>query len=256
METADYKQAQQLLSEASTAMEGGQTRWFFFKEGPDYSRAAELYQEAGNLFKMAKAWQEAGDAYMKAGNADILAGEPEESARRQINAAGCYKKVNPELAIDALKKATEVFLKSGRFHLAASYEKECGEIYETSLNDLKNAAIFYEKAADRYVAEDSLATALGCQLKAAHLAALNEDYDKAIDMFGAIAKQWAGDELKRYSMKDYLFKLGLCLLCAGDLVHAKREIEKFAQLDHTFSTTHEAALLEVRICILTISFIY
>lgn len=224
-------------------MVGGKTKWLFFKESPDYLRAAELYNEAGNTFKCVKAWKEAGDAFMNAAEADISAGEPEEAARRRISAASCYKKVEPAKAVEALKMAIQVFLKSGRFHLAASHEKEVAEIYENSLDDLKNAAVYYEKAADRYVAEDSLATALGCQMKAANLSALVEDYTKAIEIFSAVCKQWAGDELKRYSMKDYLVRNGLCLLATGDLVQARREIDRFSQLDHNFSTTHEAALL-------------
>ncbi len=243
MDSEQANQAREKIAEASKLMVGGKTTWLFFKESPDYLGAADLFNEAGNTYKCIKMWAEAGDAFMKAAEADVFAGEPEEGARRQISAASCYKKVYPEKAVEALKSAIQVFLKSGRFHLAASHEKEIAEIYENSLGDLKNAAIYFEKAADRYIAEDSNATALGCQLKAANLAALSEDYAKAIELFSAIAKQWAGDEMKKYSMKEYLTKLGLCLLCAGDLVHAKREIEKFGQLDHTFSSTHESTLV-------------
>jgi len=199
--------------------------------------------EAANTYKCLKAWKEAGEAFMKAAEGDTAAGEPEEAARRKISAASCFKKIDPARAVDAIQQSIQVFLKSGRFHLAASHEKEIGEIYESLLDDPKNAAIYYERAGDRYAAEDSMATALSCQLKAGHLYAINEEYEKAVKIFGEVAKQWAGDDMKRYSMKDYLLKLGLCLLCAGDLVHAKREIEAFGQLDHNFAGTNEAALL-------------
>jgi alpha-soluble NSF attachment protein len=241
------KTAQAKYEEAQKLMTGGKTTWLFFKEGPDYLKAAELFNEAGNGFKAAKAWKEGGDSFMKAAEADILAGEPEEASRRHTSAASCYKKCDPEKAVAALKLAVDAFLKAGRFHMAAAHEKEIAEIYESLLDDCKNAAVYYEKAADRYVAEDATATALSCQLKAANLAAVVEDYPKAVEVFSAIVKQWAGDELKKYSMKDYLFRLGLCMICSGDLVHARREVEKFVQIDRNFSTCHEHTLLTVPI---------
>lgn len=244
-DVTNLKNARELMVEAENEMKGGQTYMLFFKKSPDYSRASELFNEAGNSFKLCKAWKEAGEAYMRAAEADVAAGEKEEAARRHVSAASCFKKVDPQRAIEAMCLATDVFLKAGRFHLAATQEKDIAEVYESSLEDFKNAATYYERAADRYVAEDAKATALGCQLKAANLYAVAEQYQEAVKIFTEIVRQWAGDELKRFSMKDYLLRLGLSLLCADDLVGARREIEKFAKIDHNFSSTHECKLLEV-----------
>jgi len=244
-ETEQLKRANELVMDAEKALSGGQTKWFVFKESPDYCRAAELFNEAGNAFKTHKAWKQAGDAYMRAAEADVAGGEPEEASRRHVNASSCYKKSDPAKAIEALQMATETFLKAGRFHLAATQEKDIAEIYESLLEDHVNAAIYFERAADRYLAEDAIATALGVQLKAGGLYAISENYPKAVEIFQAVVNQWAGDELKRFSMKDYLLRLGLTLLCTNDLVNARREIEKFNRIDSNFAHTHESTLLIV-----------
>ena len=105
---------------------------------------------------------------------DIKAGEVDSSARKYLNAASCYKKSNPDcnrekkrvffnfsfyclVAIDCLNRANEIFIRNGRFHIAATHEKEIAEIYEQLLEDFAKARDFYLKAADRYSIEDSQA---------------------------------------------------------------------------------------------------
>lgn len=247
-ESDQFKRARGLLADAEKLMSSGQTRWLFFKDGPDYVKAAETFTDAANAFKVAKAWQESGDAFMKASEAFTTGEEPEEAARRLVNAASSYKKSDPSKAIEALTRATNHFLRVGRFNLAATYEKEMAEIFE-EMGDLPKAAENWERAAERYMAEDAKATALGCQLKAGNLMAQVENYERAVKIFSEIVKQWAGDELKRYSMKDYLVRLGMSLLLQGDMVAAQREMARFGQLDSNFATTHESRLLTVRMAI-------
>ena len=240
--SSEFQEATQLCEQAKAAMAGGKTRFFFFTDKPDYQEASDLFNRAGNLFKTVKAWRESGDAFFEAAKCDKLNGEPEEAARRLISAASCFKKVEPTRAIEALCEAITVFLHAGRFHLAASHEKEVAEIYE-SLDDFKNAMDFYARASERYSAEDSKATALSCQLKAGNLAAVVGEYGRAAGIFEEIIKAWAGDDLKRYSMKDYFTRHGLCMLCSGDLVGARREIAGYPSVDHNITTTSEYKLL-------------
>jgi alpha-soluble NSF attachment protein len=75
------------------------------------------------------------------------------------------------------------------------------------------------------------------------LAAVVEEYGRAAEIFMEIIQAWAGDELKRYSIKDYFTRHGLCLLLSGDLVGAKREIEAYPSIDHNMSSTSEYKLL-------------
>lgn len=117
------------------------------------------------------------------------------------------------VAVNCLNRANEIFLKNGRFHIAATHEKEIAEIYEQTLNEPEKAIKYYLSAADRFSIDDSVAIAQGCSLKAATISAEIEKYEEAAKLFESIAEDSANDQLRKYSVKDYLFRAGLCRLC-------------------------------------------
>jgi alpha-soluble NSF attachment protein len=47
----------------------------------------------------------------------------------------------------------------------------------------------------------------------------------------------------KYSVKDYLFKAGICHLATGDLVAARRALERYREIDPQFATQRESMLL-------------
>lgn len=220
-------------------------RWLFLTDAPKYQEAADAYSRAGNLYKALKEWHLAGNAFLKAADADVAAGEPEESTRKLLSAASSYKKVAPEKAVELLKRANAVFLKSGRFHMAASHEKEIAEIYETQLGNLESAMQHFEVAADRYLAEDATAAAQACSIKVGTIAALIGRFDKAIEVFEEAAQAGVNDPVRKFGVRDHLFRAGLCQLCSGDMVAAKRAIERYPGIDAALRGTREYRLLTV-----------
>lgn len=234
-------EAKRLLQEAEAACQP--KKWLFFSSAPSYSDASDLYNRAGNALKSCREWKDAGDAFQKAAEMNVKDGEVDESARKLLNAASCYKKCDPAAAIVAIQEALEVLLRAGRFHLAASHEKEIAEIYETQLEDIPNALVYYEKAAERYAGEDSSAMAQSCRLKAATLAALAGNYGKAAMMFEDAASESVSDQLRKYSVRDYLLKAGLCRLCDEDRIAAKRAVEGYPAIDTSFGPTREFTFL-------------
>lgn len=171
------------------------------------------------------------------------------------------------VAVTCLIKANDIFVKNGRFHIAATHEKEIAEIYETQLQDYPQAIKFYLSAADRFAIDDSVAIAQSCSIKAAMLAANMEDYEKAAGLFEENAESSAHDQLRKYSVKDHLFRAGLCRLCLDvslcvlcrcfnsrkwclvcldlqDLVGAKRAFARYSTIDYAFSTSKEHELLD------------
>lgn len=135
------------------------------------------------------------------------------------------------VAIKCLLRANEVFLKNGRFHIAATHEKEIAEIYEQSLHDPQNAIKFYLSAADRFSIDDSVAIAQGCSIKAATICGEIGKYEEAAELFERNAEESANDQLRKYSVKDYLFRAGLCRLCLNVSV-LERFIIKYALYFH------------------------
>lgn len=89
--------------------------------------------------------------------------------------------------------------------------------------------------------DDRLANKL--YLKVADLAALEGDYPKAIEHFERVATSSVSNNLMKWSVKDYFLKSGICLLAVGDPVATTRALEKYRDLDPTFSSTREHQLI-------------
>lgn len=143
-----------------------------------------------------------------------------------------------------MKAAIHLLIKSGRFHIAAQHEREVAEIYEQAGN-LPAAVEWYERAADRYSAENSPAISQSCSLKAAQYSALTGLLSKAYTLYESVATSSVSDTLQRFSVRDYLFRAGLCRLADGDadLVDTQRAFTHYATLDPSFAATREHKLL-------------
>lgn len=238
---ASFQEARNLIEQAEAAAKP--KKWLLFSSAPDYLEASELYNKAGNAFKSCKEWQSAGDAFRRSAELEIKSGDTEDSSRKLLSAASCYKKCDPKLAVEVTQEAINMLIKSGRFHQAANQEKEIAEIYETLLEDPQNAIVYYTRAAERFEGEDSHSTAQGCLVKAAALSALVEDFDKAARIYEEVAVDSANDHLRKYSVRDYLLRAGICRLNTDDMIGAKRQIENYLAIDASFGGTREFKLL-------------
>jgi len=161
-----------------------------------------------------------------------------------VKASHCYKKLNStEDSIKFLSSAVELFSDEGRFSMAAKYQKEIGELYESG-NNLQKSIESLETAAEFFEGEGSTSQAHSCLLKVAHSAALIENYSKASDIFEKVATESVDNDLLKWSVKSYLVKAGVCSLCMGDLVATKRALEKYCHISAEFNTTREYTLLQ------------
>lgn len=80
-------------------------------------------------------------------------------------------------------------------------------------------------------------------LKVADIAALDADYYKAIGNYEKVAAASVSNNLMRYSVKDYFLKAGICHLATQDTVATDRALEKYRDMDPTFTQTREHQLL-------------
>ncbi|PVV03624.1 hypothetical protein BB560_001886 [Smittium megazygosporum] len=214
--------------------------WFGSRK---FDEAAELYEGAANQFKVAKCWEDAGKAFLSAAEMYMKLEELDDASNAYISASKSFKKNNAEASIDSLKKAIQILIQRGRFHSAAGHMKSIALTYETELSDLENSMSSYEQAAEWYSAEDSNAIANGCLLKVATFAAQLKNYEKAIEIFESIASASIDNQMSKWSVKDYFFKAGLCYFAANDVIGAQKAVERYKQLDSTFSSTRECKLL-------------
>jgi len=232
--------AQALIQEAGKKM--NPTGFLSMFSGPKFDDAAELYSKAANMYKIAKKWDKAGDTYQLAADAYRRCQYGHEAATCCINAAMAYKKTNTQKARECMLGGIRFYTEEGRFSMAAKYQKEVAEMCEAD-EDISGAMEAYQTAAEYYEGEGAVSSGNQCLLKVAHFAALQEDYDKAIQIFDQVAETSLENKLLKYGVKEYFFKATVCHLATGDGVNAKRALEKYQDMDYTFSSTRECTFL-------------
>ncbi|CAL1406501.1 unnamed protein product [Linum trigynum] len=214
--------------------------WGIF--GSKFEDAADLFDKAANSYKLAKSWDKAGATYVKLANCHLKLDSKHEAAQAYVDAAHCYKKTSTSEAISCLVQAVEMFCDIGRISMAARYDKEIAELYESEAN-IEKSIEFYEKAADFFQGEEVTTSANQCKQKVAQFAAQLEQYPKAIEIYEEIARHSLSNNLLKYGVKGHLLNAGICHLCKGDVVAITNALEKYQDLDPTFSGTREYRLL-------------
>jgi len=189
-----------------------------------------------------KKMEQAAAAFIRAAEVQLKMQSKHEAATNYINASNALKKTNIQDAINCIKIAVDLYTDDGRFSIAAKHQKEIGELYEAEM-DFENAIESYQTAAEYYDGEGSASAANGCLLKVAQFCAQLEKYDKAIEIYEKVAKNSLDNNLLKWSVKEYFLKAGLCHLCRGDVVSAKRALENYQEMDVTFSSQRECKFL-------------
>lgn len=214
--------------------------WSFL--GSKHEDAADLFDKAANCFKLAKSWDRAGATYVKLANCHLKLDSKHEAAQAYVDAAHCYKKTSTNESISCLGQAVDLFCDIGRINMAARYFKEIAELYEADAN-IEKAMEYFEKAADLFQSEEVTTSANQCKQKVAQFAAQLEKYPTSIEIYEEIAKQSLSNNLLKYGVKGHLLNAGICHLCKGDPVAITNALERYQDLDPTFSGTREYRLL-------------
>ncbi|KAK7281071.1 hypothetical protein RIF29_08741 [Crotalaria pallida] len=216
------------------------TGWGLF--GSKYEDAADLFEKAANSFKLAKSWDKAGSTYLKLANCHLKLESKHEAAQAYVEAAHCYKKTNITESVSCLDHAVNLFCDIGRLSMAARYLKEIAELHESEQN-IEQAVVYYEKSADFYENEEVTTSANQCKQKVAQFAAQLEQYQKSIEIYEEIARQSLSNNLLKYGVKGHLLNAGICQLCKGDVIAITNALERYQELDPTFSGTREYRFL-------------
>jgi len=192
-----------------------------FSSGTSRSdEAIDLYVRAANMFKMAKKWSAAGNAFVQAAELHQKTANKHDAAANYVDAGTCYKKSDPNEAVNNFTKAIEIYTDLGRFSMAAKHHITVAEIYESEAVDIEKAIQHYEQAADYYKGEESNTSANRCMLNVARYAAQLEKYDKAIEIYEEVAANSIESSLLKYSAKEYYFRAALCHMCV-DLLNSE-----------------------------------
>lgn len=212
---------------------------------------------------MSKQFEQAGLAFKKQAECYIQLDSKHEAASAWQAAATAYQKVAPQESIACLTRAVELFVDQGRFQIAAKHEQQIGELLEET-GDMEQAMAHYQTAADYFEGEGNCdgkervcvlcrpivlcfpgqaSAASKVKLKVADHCALTEKYARAIEIYEETGIAYLANNLLKYSAKNLFFQAGICHLCSEDLVAAKRAVERYQDLDVTFSNQRECKFL-------------
>ncbi|GMR58306.1 hypothetical protein PMAYCL1PPCAC_28501, partial [Pristionchus mayeri] len=232
------------LAEADKKARGG--GGFFSKVfgGGGQDEAADLYIQAGNLFKMAKLWKEAGDAFVRA--AEIKGQDSDakhDMASQYAEAGNCYRKTNPTFAVECLQKTADIYTDMGRFNMAAKVHVTIAELYESECPDMEKCIFHYQKAADYYKGEESKSSATKCLVKVAMMAAQLEQYNKAVATFEEIAMYEAEHPTLKYAAKSHFLQALICRLNI-DVLDTQHALSRYEEASPSFTDTRECKLIK------------
>lgn len=243
---ADNEQkAMQLVADAEKKLKSAQgfLGSLFGSKSSRVEEACEMYARAANMFKMAKKWSAAGSAFCEAANLHVKCGNRHDAATCYVDAGNCYKKSDPQEAINCLLKAIEIYTDMGRFTIAAKHHMTIAEIYETELANIEKAITHYEHSADYYKGEESNSSANKCLLIVAKYTAQLEQYEKAIEIYEQIASSSLESSLLKYSAKEYFFRAAICHLCV-DILNAEHALNRYEELCPSFADSRECKLIK------------
>jgi len=187
---------------------------------------------------------------MKSHQAYLTAKNSHEATHQCQNAAKAYRKTSPQKAVKALEKCITAISDQGRFGVAAKYQQEVAEIYESEGNT-QLAIENYQVAADLFEGESQTSSCNKCMLKIAELSSGAGDYTQAVKMYEKVADNSLDNNLLVWGCKDHFMKATLCTLATGDFDQAKMKLEQYCSDDNKFASSRECTFVVglVKACI-------
>lgn len=236
--------AETFLSEAEKTL--AKKTWFASSTEQKLEESAELYDKAGNAYKVGGFFAEAGRAYEK--SAMIYKDKLKnigEACKSLTNAGTCYCKVSPSEAIPVYRSAITMLCDSSRLTQAAKMAKQVGELLEKDSSDPENITLAiesYEQAAELFDMEGAKSQASQCMSNIAELssAALEPpDLIRAAQIYEDIGKSCLDSNLLKYNAKGYFVQAVLCHLANGDSVASSQAYQRYINLDYTLADSRE-----------------
>ncbi|OII72459.1 uncharacterized protein cubi_00454 [Cryptosporidium ubiquitum] len=256
------EEAQELFRRAEKAGKGS-TGFFssLLSGGPDYDGAIQLYIEAGNKFKILKAWMEGCECFSKAAELSLKQNDLVTASNYYTECGNIMKRSDLQKAIPYFLKAVDLYNKNGRFSQSGKLYKSIAESLESDFQYVE-CCEYYKKAADMFDMDEYSKTAYSsCILKYADNFSLssNESLDHSVSKFGKDApgvsglleaveiyekeaKKALSNSLIKYNAKEYLFKAFLIILSLEDSVDAQIKWEKYSSIDQSFCTSPQGKL--------------
>ncbi|CCI41182.1 unnamed protein product [Albugo candida] len=235
------RKAEEYLAQGNKALK--KSGFFSFGGSQKYEDASDLFEKAGNQYKIAKNFQEAAQAFAKCADCQMRLKESSRAAQFYQFAAESLNKVNPQDAVGYYRTAIAMLCDAGRFSNAAKLQKQIAETFEAQDNK-EEALENYRQAADYFSGENQSSSANSMLIKVAQISAQLERYDAAREIYENLAKSSMDSNLLKFNAKNHLLNAGICALATKDLVLVQMKMGEYQDIDYTFGDSREGKFLQ------------
>ena len=212
--------------------------------GSRVDEAQELYQKAGNQFKLVKEWNDAADCYVQYAFCSQKLEMPSEEAQGYVEAANCLRKVSTQNSLEWYEKAIQIYSNTGRYQQAAKLLKTIAEALEQD-EKVDQAVEYYSKATDMFEMDEHSKSAISqCKVKLGELYAKVGRYLEAAQIFEKEGEKALANHLLQFGARDHFLKAGILYLATGDAVTATIACDRYHQMDPRLEGTRESNLLK------------
>ena len=224
------------------------TAFTIFGRRENQGQAVDLFDKAGNLFKLNKDWENAKKAYVRAAQVSQILGQGFETSNFYCSAAKMCKNYSTKEAITYFNESVKIDLENNRLSQVARSYQEIAEL-EVKNGDLKTAINAYQKTADYYLASDSKSKSNQMSLNVAHYSAEIGDFKKAYEIYDQQVQSALESQMAIYSAKEYIFKATLCYFLmiiydSNDISNVQNLVDRYVNLCSKFEGSAEHILLQ------------
>ncbi len=200
--------------------------WFGPSEEERHKLAIDYFTKAGNLYIISKDYRKAGNSFKKAATLELISSyhSSYRGAEYYRKASEAYAKVDKGEARQCLQDAIRLYLDGEGYPYAAKQSEILGDMNSTT-GRVEEAIQCYVNASDYYRCANTNFLGSKCLLKAAYLSVENGDYAKAIAYLEDVIT--VHSDRNTYSLDKLYFELGLIHIHTGDVVAARKILEKY-----------------------------
>jgi alpha-soluble NSF attachment protein len=181
-----------------------------FADRNRYETCLELFDQAGQAYRLNENYTEAANAYTKAAElAENKLKSDVEASNFYCKAARCLVNSDMDDALQSYYLAVAINMNSGKIDSAAKIWRDIAAILIDE-NRLAEALEAFQKSATCHEACDTLPSAVQCYLEMADLYGKNEDYAEAAEMYKKAAQVSIEKNINNGSHQDWFYKAILC----------------------------------------------
>uniref|UniRef100_A0A7S1C6F0 Uncharacterized protein n=1 Tax=Bicosoecida sp. CB-2014 TaxID=1486930 RepID=A0A7S1C6F0_9STRA len=209
-----------------------------FSKRTKFEDAVAAFALAANCYVSTGKWRLAAEAFGACADAEIKLENLHAAAAFFVDAAQCYKKIDPDDAMNFFNYAIKAYCEVGRFVAAARLQWMMAEMLEDDAA-YEEAADAYQLAADYYAGEAMYTQAIRCLVMSARYLAEAKRFDEAVDRFELAGQMSLNDNLLKFNAPQFFLNGVLCWVATGDLAAAKEQLDQSTERDMSFPSTRE-----------------